>query len=112
MSSSSIFSSVRTSRRGRNNVATSHGTSSNNRALQSLRASRLHCADGSGDTKMPPKDVIEISSDDGSDSDDESDSGDESGKQMIRPNDKPPKHPVRRLPRGLANLWRQTGPLG
>ncbi|KAK4096509.1 hypothetical protein N658DRAFT_400448, partial [Parathielavia hyrcaniae] len=46
-----------------NNVATAHATSGGSRLPQPLRAGRLHCGDVGG-TKMPPKDVIVISSDD------------------------------------------------
>ncbi|KAK4233784.1 hypothetical protein C8A03DRAFT_38487 [Achaetomium macrosporum] len=46
-----------------NNVATAHATSGGSRQSQSLRAGRLHCGDVGG-TKIPPKDVIVISSDD------------------------------------------------
>ncbi|KAK4034067.1 hypothetical protein C8A01DRAFT_39447 [Parachaetomium inaequale] len=45
------------------NVATAHATSGGSRLSQPLRAGRLHCGDVGG-TKMPPKDVIVISSDD------------------------------------------------
>ncbi|AEO58681.1 hypothetical protein MYCTH_95224 [Thermothelomyces thermophilus ATCC 42464] len=46
-----------------NNVATAHATSGGSRQSQSLRAGRLHYGDVGG-TKIPPKDVIVILSDD------------------------------------------------
>ncbi|KAK4243401.1 hypothetical protein C7999DRAFT_36272 [Corynascus novoguineensis] len=45
------------------NVAAAHAASSGSRTPEPLRAGRLHCGDVGG-TKMPPKDVIVISSDD------------------------------------------------
>ncbi|KAK3305281.1 uncharacterized protein B0T15DRAFT_555290 [Chaetomium strumarium] len=46
-----------------NNIATAYATSGGSRQSQSLRAGQLHCGDVGG-TKIPPKDVIVISSND------------------------------------------------